>query len=175
MYNTYTNTTTTKLPIDIYYIINMGDESVDVNFIETYLRVYSSINYNITRFENCASYLEDFKNEKDVIKRGLFAFNKMLLNLKLKTSICTNVWFLYISHGDIFKEQTLLYKDIDIILLNQNIHTKETMYNINQCGSLIDIKKNLSKELKLQKIQVLKNNLEELFSKKSIIKYNNFY
>jgi hypothetical protein len=160
------------LPIDIYYIINFPKD-VDVHFIETYLRIYSSVNYNITKFENCNQYLMEFKEEPDIIKRGLLAFNKMLLNLKLKTTISTKVWFLYVSHGNILKDNTALYKDVDVILLNNEIHTKESMYNINQIGNLIDVKNTLSKEAKLQKIQILKSNLEELFTKRSTIKYNN--
>ena len=102
-----------------------------------------------------------------MIKNGINIFNDMYNNLKLKTT--NDVWFFYISNGDILD----MYKNVDVILLKKNIHEQECNYNISKTS--MDIEKNISKEIKLERVQELKSNFENLFMNPSILKYDKLF
>jgi hypothetical protein len=88
----------------------------------------------------------------------------MYYNLKLKTS--NEVWFFYISNGDI----TNKYKNISVILLNKCPMMKKTNYVITK--NTIDININYTKQEKLKNIKNITDTLDHLFKSNKVIQYN---
>jgi hypothetical protein len=155
--------------LDVYYCIDLNN-NFDLSYIEYYLSVYLNIykkSYVINKFQNCQNYIikNNTKNEDDVIKRGLFAFNKMYKNLKMKNS--NETWYIYISNGDIQN----IHKNAFVILINQNPCINKCMYIINKTE--LCILKTHSKEVKMYNSKLLRNTLDEIFISNKYINYSN--
>lgn len=166
-----------KTPLDVYYYIDLKEDQ-DINIIERCLRVNLSVNnknYEIDKFVNCNYINKEKDNERDkekdnsentdIIKRGLTTFNSMVTSLKLKSS--NETWLFYISNGSINN----LYKDVFVILLNKEPIFKKSYYLINK--KTIDIKKDLSKENKMEVIKIFNKDLHELLRSEKVITYTN--
>lgn len=157
-----------KRPLDIYYYIDLKEDQ-DINIIERCLHVGLSVNnkgYAIDKFINC-NFIKDNKeiDNEDVIKRGLITFNNMVKSLKLKTK--NDTWLFYISNGNINN----FYKDVFVILLNKEPILKKSHYLINK--NIINIKKEWSKENKMENIKILNKNLQQILLSEKIITYTN--
>lgn len=156
--------------LDVYYCLDFNDD-FDVSYIEYYLRIYLNIykkSYIVNKFQNCEnSIIKNKNNEKieDVIKRGLFTFNNMYKNLKMKNS--NDTWYIYISNGDIQN----IHKNVFVILINQNPCINKSMYIINK--NELCILKTHSKEVKMFNSKILKNTLDEIFTSNKYINYSN--
>lgn len=154
--------------LDIYYIIDYPEE-IDTEMMQKYFKIYLNVHFNINMFQKIEAYPyphAEENNDIDVIKNGLYSFNKMFNELKLKSKNTT--WFFYLTNGDI--DNQIKYKNIDVILLNKNISEKECFYNINKIN--INILKTFSIEDKFNKLKIFKNNLNILFSSKDLLKYD---
>lgn len=150
--------------LDIYYAIDLEDNQ-DILLIKKCLEIYMKTkfqDYNIQKFEQFKCEKE--KSKIDIIKNGIQTFNEMFEKLKLKRSC--EVWFFYISNGNI-KEK---YKDVSLILLNKTPMYKKTNYVINT--NIIDVDLKYEKEQKLNGIKCLTSNLHQLFNNQDkIIEY----
>lgn len=152
-------------PLDIYYFIDL-DETQDHTYIQKCLKIYINTkyrDYNINKFEK---YETDFstKEKSDIIKNGILMFNDMFFKLKLK--VAYDVWFFYISNGNIGDK----YKDVSLILLNKKPMIKKTNYVINK--KKVDLNINYIKEEKLKNIKNFSNALDHLFNSNKVIEYN---
>ena len=115
-----------KKILDIYYCIDLDKNLQDINNIAKCLETYIIVTfkeYELNIFKSL-DYLNSDKS--DVVKSGLFTFNRMYKDLKLKTP--NDTWFIYISNGDIKNE----YKNIFVLLLNKNPSEKCSFYIINK-------------------------------------------
>jgi hypothetical protein len=150
--------------LDVYYYVALNSDQ-DIDFIEKYLQIYLNTkvsNYKINfikRFDE-SQILE----EKDVIKNGINVFNEMFEKLKLKGK--NDVWFIYINNGNI-KD---IYKNIFVILLNNDPKEKRCRYVINK--NSIDLPKVLDKYKKLEILKTFGKSLDQLMTNdKNVIKY----
>jgi len=150
--------------LNIYYIIDYPEE-IDTELIEKYFKVYLNVNLSNKSiiFQKIDAYPKELL---DVIKNGLYSFNKMFNDLKLKSK--NETWFFYLSNGDI--DNQLKYKNIDVILLNKDLSKKKCLYNINKIN--MNILKTFEKNDKLNKLKIFKNNLDTLLSSKQLLKYD---
>jgi hypothetical protein len=168
---TQTQTLQEQNLLDIYYIIDYPEE-IDTELMEKYFKVYLNVNLSksklsINIFQKIEAYPKELCYTEDVIKNGLYSFNKMFNDLKLKSK--NETWFFYLSNGDI--DNQLKYKNIDVILLNKDLSKKECLYNINKIN--INILKSFLKDDKLNKLtKIFKNNLDTLLSSKELLKYD---
>lgn len=154
--------------IEIYYYININSEDIDTNVIEKYIKVYFNVKEKRISKTERFSLNKELKDD-DTIKCGLKIFNLMLDELKLKAnSNTTEVWFLYLSNG-----QVKNMHNVDVVLLNNNITNKETLYHVYNEDNMLQIKKELSYLEKINKLQFLKKYFTLLFSNNKIIKYDN--
>ena len=154
--------------LEVYYCVDMdkGDEK-NLSCIEKCLKIFIEVNYRdykLTKFER---YVKSrcVKND-DIIKNGLYTFNKMYNEYKLKSS--EKIWFIYISNGNI----KTMYKNVCVVLLNDNPIEKECFYIINKNPLLFNT--DMSKELKVEYLKQLNKYLKELFDTQQVIKYENF-
>ena len=157
---------TDKEQLEIYYYIDLKSSEMDKSVIIKYLQIYTSINYNVIKFENFAS-TKSVIIDPDPIKNGLNVLTKMHKELSLKSSENIKAWFLYICNGNITDE----FKNVDIIMLNKNIKKNECLYNIDKKGSILNIKLDISKEEKMKQLKIFKCNLETMLSSERVIKY----
>lgn len=157
----------------IYYYINY-DHNFDIDFFKQYISIYISINfkYNKITFKEIEEIEQIVNKNIDTVKNGLEIFTKIHDNDKFINKH-NEVWFLYLSNGNIYSNEQLTYNNVDVILLNKNILNKECCYNINKNGELLKFSKNLEKNNKLEIMRVFQNNLNELFTNNYIFKYNN--
>lgn len=154
--------------LEVYYCVDMdtgGEENLKC--IEKCLRTFIEINYRdytLTKFER---YIKSrcVKND-DIIKNGLYTFNKMYNEFKLKSS--NKIWFIYISNGNIKSA----YKNVCIVLLNDNPKEKECFYVVNK--TQLSFNENISRELRIEYLKRLNKYLQELFDTQQVIKYENF-
>jgi hypothetical protein len=154
--------------LEVYYCVDMdtgGEENLGC--IERCLRTFIEVNYREYTLKKFERYVKArcVKND-DVIKNGLYTFNKMYNEYKLKSS--EKIWFIYISNGNI----KTMYKNICVVLLNDNPVEKECFYVVNK-KSLI-FSEDMSRELKVDYIKRLNKYLQELFDTQQVIKYENF-
>jgi len=152
--------------LDVYYYIDL-DDTQDHTFIEKCLDIYIKTkyqDYEINMLKKYETEMNFIENKSDIIKYGLNMFNEMFDNLKLKNS--HDVWFFYISNGDICEK----YKDISVILLNKNPMTKKSNYVINK--KKLDVNINYTKKEKLNKLKCFTDSLTHLFSSNKILEYN---
>ena len=149
--------------LDIYYSIDLSDNQ-DISFIEKCLEVYMKTKfqeYNIQKFE---VFKPNLMSKGDIIQNGIDTFNEMFEKLKLKSS--HDVWFFYISNGDIKHR----YKDVSVVLLNKNPMDKKANYVINK--TVIDVNLTYTKEQKLIGTKCLTTSLHHLFDNQDkIIEY----
>jgi hypothetical protein len=156
-----------KKILDIYYCIDLDKNLQDINNIAKCLETYIIVTFKEYKL-NIFKSLDYFKSDKsDVVKSGLFTFNRMYKDLKLKTP--NDTWFIYISNGDIKNE----YKNIFVLLLNKNPSEKCSFYIINK--NVINVKKDDVLTNKLIALKFFKKTIHELFNTTRIIKYTNFY
>lgn len=151
--------------LEIYYCIDLDKSDQDINNISKCLETYILVilkEYKLTVFKRL-DYIS--KDKTDVVKSGLFTFNKMYNDLKLKTS--NDTWFIYISNGDIKDD----YKNIFLLLLNKNPSEKCSYYIINK--NVINIKKDDTTSNKLTALKFFKKTIHELFHTDRSIKYTN--
>jgi hypothetical protein len=153
--------------LEVYYCIDIDVKS-DENLlnIERCLKTFIEVNYRnyiLKKFERYIK-LKSGKND-DVIKNGLYTFNKMYMDYKLKGD---KVWFIYISNGNI----KTLYKNVCVILLNDNPIERECYYVINKKALVFDT--DMSRECRLDEMKKLNKYLQELFDTQQVIKYENF-
>jgi hypothetical protein len=155
--------------LDIYYNIDL-DNNQDHTYIERCLQIYIKAKhqeYKIHKFEKYTSdiYNKQDKDKKNIIRNGLNIFNEMFNDLKLKNG--HDVWFFYISNGDIDNK----YKDISVVLLNKIPMCKKVNYAISK--KIFDININYKKEEKLKQTKCLTNSLNHLFNNNNnnIIEY----
>jgi hypothetical protein len=151
--------------LDVYFCIDLDKTIQDIDLIKKCLETYIIVHfkeYKLNIFKN-VEYKKTEKN--DVVKSGLFTFNKIYKDLKLKS--LNDVWFIYISNGDIKTE----YKNVFVLLLNKNPKEKSSFYVINK--NQIDIKKNNTNINKLNELKFLKKTIHELFNTTRSITYTN--
>lgn len=151
--------------LEVYYCIDLDKSEQDIHNISKCLETYILVifkKYKLTVFKKL-DYIS--KDKTDVVKSGLFTFNKMYNDLKLKTS--NETWFIYISNGDIKDD----YKNIFLLLLNKNPSEKCSYYIINK--NVINIKKDDTTNNKLTALKFFKKTIHELFHTDRSIKYTN--
>lgn len=154
-----------KKVLDIYYCIDLDKSDQDIDNIIKCLKTYINVIYKEYRL-NIFKSLEYVKtDENDVIKSGLYTFNKMFQDLKLKTP--NDTWFIYLSNGDIKTE----YKNVFVLLLNKNPKEKLSYYIVNK--NKLDIKKVDINNNKLNVLKFLKKTIHELFNTDRTITYTN--
>jgi hypothetical protein len=152
-----------KEMLDVYVCLDVDDTNIDTKIILQCLQVYITVhqqNYQLNVFEK----IDVKTNESDdVIQRGMYCFNKLYEILKLKTR--NNVWFIYISSGNV----KMFDSDVTLLLLNKNPGIRQCFYTINK--KPIKIYKTQDKNVKLSNLQVVKRSLEQLFTTTKTIKY----
>jgi hypothetical protein len=155
--------------LEVYYCIDMDVKNDDnILYIERCLKTYIEVNYReyeLTKFERY-SKPRALKSD-DVIKNGLYTFNRMYIEYKMKK--VDKIWFVYISNGDIKASSNTLYKNICLVLLNDNPIERECYYVINNKG--LKFEKEMTREDKLEEMKKLNKCLQELFETQQVIKY----
>ena len=152
-------------PLSIYYCIDFPetqDISVIAKCLQTHIQVMHP-EYTVVTFER---YIKGLHKNDDVVKNGLYTFNKMYNDLKLKTLHPT--WFVYVSNGNIKQH----YKNVCAILLNREPAVRLCYYSINKIPLVVG--KNDTKETKMEGIKYFNKGLTQLFSTKNTIAYDNF-
>ena len=84
--------------LEVYYCIDINSD--DILHIEKCLKTYIEVNYReyeLTKFERYTKP-RALKSD-DVIKNGLYTFNRMYIEYKMKK--VDKIWFVYISNGNI--------------------------------------------------------------------------
>lgn len=153
-------------PVNIYLCIDLPLEH-DISIIAKCVEVYINT--------KCPEYTVNFLqlvNVKmpphvvyDIINDGLYVFTEMFKKLKLKET--TEVWFMYISCGQIRS----ILNNVTVVLLNKNPSHHQCHYTINK--NELCILKQMSKEEKLKNMRLITSSLDELFSNDKTIKYEN--
>jgi hypothetical protein len=164
--------------LDIYYYLDF-DDTYDIDFIERSIelnvKVYEK-NYNINKIikynkikYNRENY-DSLQFKTDTIKRGLLIFNTMFENLKLKGS--DDVWFMYLSNGDIGNNET--FKNVFVTLLNKNPSVKKSLYSVNKFAYSIrkNIRKNDIQSSKLEEMKNVNETLKNLITNTKLITYD---
>lgn len=152
--------------LDVYFCIDLDKTIQDIDLIKKCLKTYIIVyfkEYKLNIFKNL-EYKKIEKND-DVVKSGLITFNKIYKDLKLKS--LNDVWFIYISNGDIKTE----YKNVFVLLLNKNPKEKSSFYIINK--NPIDIRKDNTNSNKLNELKFFKKTIHELFNTTRSITYTN--
>ncbi|NBU33743.1 hypothetical protein EB118_12225 [bacterium] len=154
------------LPLSVYYCIDLP-QTYDTEIIEHCLRTHISIThiseYSLVEFKR---FHKGVGKNEDVVKNGLYTFNKMYNELKLKKSHMT--WFVYIGNGNIKNFQ----RNVCAVLLNRNPSIRLCYYSINRTPLVIPTE--ITKEEKLQLVKEFNKGLYRLFSTKQTIAYDNF-
>jgi hypothetical protein len=154
-----------KKVLDIYYCIDLDKSIQDIDNIARCLETYINVIYKEYKL-NIFKSLEYIKIEKnDVVKSGLYTFNRMCRELKLKT--LNDTWFIYLSNGNIKTE----YKNVFVLLLNRNPREKSSYYVINK--NQLNIKREYTNANKLIGLKFLKKTIHELFNTDRFITYTN--
>ena len=154
--------------LDVYYCIDLDKSVQDINLIEKCLETYIIVHfkeYKLNIFKHLEKKNDNKYKNDDVVKSGLFTFNKMYKDLKLKSP--NDTWFIYISNGDIKTE----YKNVFVLLLNKNPQEKSSFYVISK--HQIDIKRNDINTNKINGLKFLKKTINELFDTSRSITYTN--
>ena len=162
------NSYSEKKLLDVYYYIDFDDTIYDVDFIEKCLQLNITVNqtdFTVSKFINCSKHIISKNKESDIIKTGLGIFNKMFKRLKLKST--NSIWFVYLSNGDIQE----LYKNVFVVLINQNPCIKTSSYVISK--NELCISKNEERTSKLTKIKNISNAIRHCFTTDKTITYTN--
>jgi hypothetical protein len=138
----------------------------DIEVIERCLRMHIEVRFRNTSITFMRFVKTKLGKNDDVIKNGLYTFNKMYNELKLKTT--EQVWFIYLSNGNIKQE----YKNVCAILLNKVPSVKSCFYSINKTP--LKINNDMDRVEKMHQIKNFNACLAELFNTERVIKYENF-
>lgn len=164
--NSNSSNTEELTPVNIYISIDLPIEH-DVSIIAKCVEVYVN-----TKCPGYTVNLLQLVNVKmpphvvyDVINDGLYVFTEMYKKLKLKEK--TEVWFMYISCGQIRS----IVNDVTVILLNKNPRNHICHYTIHK--KPLSILKGMTKEEKLSNMKLVTTSLDELFTNDRVIKYEN--
>jgi Tfp pilus assembly protein PilZ len=161
--------------LTIFYIFNYPKD-IDIKFIDEYLRIFLNCNlsskYNIIKVLNVAT---NFDENKDVIENGFTTFNQLqqkIMSLDNTDPIKNSDFiFFYIGNGNILNKTNVLYKNADVLLLNNNILHKKVYYTINTnvCNVLLTDNRNK----KLNKIKIFRSTLDNIFTlpEQNILEY----
>ena len=149
----------------IYYCIDLPIEQ-DIEVIERCLRMHVEVKYRDTPITFMRFVKTKLGKNDDVIKNGLYTFNKMFNELKLKTT--DQVWFMYISNGNIKQN----YKNVCAILLNKVPGVKSCFYSINK--NPLKIVNDMGRIEKFDQVKNFNACLVELFKTENVIQYENF-
>lgn len=163
--------------LTIFYIFNYPkDIDIDIKFIDEYLRIFLNFNlsntYNIIKVLNVST---KFDENKDVIENGFIIFNqlqKRILSLDDTDPIKKSDFiFFYIGNGNILNKTGILYDNVDVLLLNNNILHKKAFYTINKNVCNILLRDHRSS--KFDKIKIFRSTLDDLFNlhDKNILEY----
>lgn len=162
--------------LTIFYIFNYPKD-IDIKFIDEYLRIFLNCNlsntYNIIKVLNVAT---KFDETKDVIENGFTIFNqlqKKILSLNDSDPIKNSDFlFFYIGNGNILNKTGILYDNVDVLLLNNNILHKKAFYTINK--NICNIHLSDERLLKFDKIKIFRSTLNDLFKlhEKNILEYS---
>lgn len=161
--------------LTIFYIFNYPKE-IDIKFIDEYLRIFLNCNlskkYNIIKVLNVVSKINE---SRDVIENGFLIFNelqKKILSLDDTDPIKNSDFlFFYSGNGSILNKSNVLYDNVDVLLLNNNILHKKAFYtiNTNSCKLLLTD----DNSVKLDKIKIYRATLDNIFtlSEQNILEY----
>ena len=161
--------------LTIFYSFNYSKD-IDVNFIDEYLTIF--LNFNLSKKYDIVKVLyvtTKLNTNKDVIENGFLIFNELqhkILSLDSKDPINqSDFLFLYIGNGRILNKKNVLYDNVDILLLNNNILHKKAFYTINKNVCKIQLTDN--RKLKIAKIKIFRATLDNIFKlpDKNILEY----
>lgn len=154
------STTPAKKPLHIYYVFDFP-ETQDTEVLKLALSVClktKCMDRDIRVFErvdaSCVAPKE--RNERDVMKRGLYVMMNLYRVLKLKTA--EDVWFIYAGTGNI----SGVKPDVSVFLLNRCPGVKECFYIVNKKRLRVD--PSVRKEQKLQDVKVFTKSVSEILS-----------
>lgn len=145
-------------PLHIYYVFDFP-ETQDTNTLKLALNVClktKCLDRTITCMEeiDIATVSPKEKNERDVLKRGLFVLMNLYRVLKLKTA--DDVWFIYAGTGNI----SGVKQDVSVFLLNKEPGSKECLYVVNK--TRLHVEPADEKSQKLQDIKVFTKSITQL-------------
>ena len=161
--------------LTIFYIFNYSKD-IDIKFIDDYLRIFLNCNlsskYNIIKVLNVST---KFDENKDIIENGFTTFNQLqqkILSLDNTDPVKNSDFlFFYIGNGNIFNKTNILYNNVDVLLLNNNILHKKVYYTINTnvCNVLLTD----NRDVKLDKIKIFRLTLDNIFTlpEQNILEY----
>lgn len=161
--------------LTIFYIFNYPKD-IDIKFIDEYLRIFLNCNlsskYNIIKVLNVST---KFDENKDVIENGFTTFNQLqqkIMSLDNTDPVKNSDFlFFYIGNGNIFNKTNVLYNNVDVLLLNNNILHKKVYYTINTnvCNVLLTD----NRDIKLDKIKIFRSTLDNIFTlpEQNILEY----
>jgi hypothetical protein len=163
--------------LTIFYIFNYPkDKDIDIKFIDEYLRIFLNCNlsnkYNIIKVLNVST---NFDQNKDVIENGFTTFNQLqhkILSLDNTDPVKNSDFlFFYIGNGNVFNKTNILYNNVDVLLLNNNILHKKVYYTINT--NVCDVLLTDDREVKLNKIKTFRATLDNIFKlpEQNILEY----
>lgn len=153
-----------KTKLEVYACIDIDGQVYDIETIIRCINIYINAKqqqYELTKLEHVV--LDVQRDTKDIIERGLHSLCQMFKQLKLKTN--NEVWFLYMSIGDLKN----LQDNVTLVVLNKNPSVRECSYSINK--NKLDILKENNKNDKLNGVKLLTKTLDELMMTKKKIRY----
>lgn len=153
--------------LTIFYIFNYKDKDIDIQYLDEYLRIF--LNYNLSTKYNILKVLNvntKIDKNKDVIENGFYIFNELqskIMSLENFDPIKNSDFiFLYIANGSIFNKTRILYDNVDVLLLNNNILQKKAFYTINT--NVCNIHLSDDKKQKLENIKIFRSTLDNIFT-----------
>lgn len=162
-----------KKPLHIYYVFDFP-ETQDTDALTLALSVCiktKCVDRDIRTFQqiDTLSVAPKERNDKDVMKRGLYIMMNLYRVLKLKTT--HDVWFVYAGTGNIWGVK----QDVSVFLLNKVPGVKECFYIVNKNRLKVDPA--VEKERKLRDIKVFTKSVSEILtfddsSTDNIVKFN---
>lgn len=153
------------MTLSVYYCIDLP-HTYDTELIERCLRTHITVTENGFDTIEFSRYFKTFGKNDDVIKNGLYTFNKMYNDLKLKKS--NTVWFIYIGNGNIKN----LHRNVYAILLNRDPSSRSCYYSIHK--NPLYVLNESTKDNKMKVVKDLNKGLYRLFATKHMIAYDNF-
>jgi hypothetical protein len=145
--------------LEIYYTIENIIEDTELE-IDNTISLYDffsnkfSKTYNLVKCKRYYSNKYYDKIENNVVKKGLCVLDEMHKYVKYKTS--PNIWFIYISSGNIIHNSR--NQKADVLLINKNINIRKCDYIINNTSNFDMFKY-----------------LDELFITKNYLKYDKIF
>lgn len=123
--------------LDVYYIC---DKELDYNFSDHFTKFIKYHNYKLV---NITQLKYEKYDDTNVMKRGIYNFEKYFKSLKLKSS--NTLWFIYIGKEIINKN-----KQMNIMMISENPHygKNEFIYHISKNKDFTNFMINLFKAKK---------------------------